>query len=379
MPVLPPHSFVARLPDQGGLVIGSEPAERVSDDVIVIKMLVAGVCGTDLAIAIGARPGQAAILGHEAVGLVMAAPEECGFKPGTRVIVNPVHRKKPENVIGHSRDGIFREWFWVAAREALEGKLLVPLSPGCALRDEELALAEPIASVSYSIELLRKYSGICSLIIRGSGTIAIVAAKLWSRLIGTRAMIVSKSDIHADWLKTATQWPSNVQIFGKTDEGSLRQHLREKEAMAGILCCSREDAPEGLQFLRTYVGSGGVIDLMAGFPAEYRLEDLSIDAIRWNNSCGVSKGTPVALTDLATGKTVYLLGHRGTAEHHILQAVELLAHRAVSGDDVPQSLVSLRELPDTFGQMLARKNGHHTNWVKALVAFPQNGSQRLES
>jgi hypothetical protein len=76
---------------------------------------------------------------------------------------------------------------------------------------------------------------------------------------------------------------------------------------------------------------------------------------------------------------VYLLGHRGTAEHHILEAVDLLARRIISSDDLPQSLVSLQHLPETFSQMLARRSGHHTNWVKTLVVFSQNDSEQLES
>ena len=342
-------------------------------------MLAAGVCGTDLAIATGTRPGQAAILGHEGVGLVVAAPGECSFKQGNRVIINPVHQENPAIVIGHSRDGVFREYFWLDSHEALEGKFLVPVSPNCSLRNEELALTEPIASVLYSVELLRKRCGFGSLIIRGSGTIAILAAKLWSRLIGTGALIVSKSDKHAEWLKKATQWPSDVQIFSNTNEAALRKHLRERPATAGILCCSREDAPEGLQFLRTFIGCGGVIDLMAGFPAEYRLQDVSVDAIRWNNICGECNGTPTEVTDPATGKTVCLLGHRGTAEYHILEAVDLLTRGVISSDDLPQSLVSLQHLPEAFSQTLARRNGHHTNWVKTLVVFSQNDSERLES
>jgi hypothetical protein len=80
-----------------------------------------GVCGTDLALLSGNRVGQAEVLGHEGVGVVLYAPESCSVSKGARMIINPVHRKHPHIVIGHSRDGIFRELFCVDAADADDG------------------------------------------------------------------------------------------------------------------------------------------------------------------------------------------------------------------------------------------------------------------
>src|SRR5437868_1421497 len=139
-------------------------------------MLAAGVCGTDLAILSGARPGQAEVLGHEGVGVVLHAPEGCGIAKGARVVINPVNRKRPQEVIGHSRDGLFREVFCIDAAEAADGNLLVSCPAECPLQDTELVLAEPLGSVLYSIELLRERCSSGLLIVRGSGTVGILAA-----------------------------------------------------------------------------------------------------------------------------------------------------------------------------------------------------------
>jgi len=373
MPRVPEHSFVSRLSHQSGVSVQRQKSENLGDSVIVIKMLRAGVCGTDLAMLTGARPGQAEILGHEGVGVVLSAPENCGVSKGARVIINPVHRKHPRTVIGHSCDGVFRELFCLDAADAVEGGHLVTIPRDCALGDAELVLAEPLASVLYSLELLREKCGPASLLIRGSGTVGILAAKVWSRLTGSFAILLSKSEAHARWLREAAPWPASVRVCGPASlAGAIHECSGSLGIGAAILCCSRESAPEGLRSLLDSVQEGAAIDLMAGFPAEYRearLGDVNLDGIRWENICGIRGSPPTAVLDRCGGKTIYLIGHRGTAERYILQAIELLSRRVVSRADVPHRLLTLEELPDALNQMLSTETRKHTKWVKAIVTF----------
>jgi 2-epi-valiolone-7-phosphate 1-reductase len=382
MPSVPQHSVVLRLPNQSGLTIKQTGAGSVDDSVIVIKMLSAGVCGTDLAILSGARPGQAEILGHEGVGVVVHAPKEFRVARGVRLIINPVHRSKPHVVIGHSRDGVFREWFCIDAADADDGSFLVPCPRECSLEDIELTLAEPVASTLYSLELLLEKCGAASLLIRGSGTIAILAAKLWSTLTGSNAILVSKSEAHVQWLRESTRWPANIRICCATAlPNAIRESGGSSDLKAGILCCSRESAPEGLGLLFDFLQDGATIDLMAGFPAEYReprLGGIALDPIRWNNACGVSNAPPNPALDRSSGKTFFLIGHRGTAERHICHAIDLLSRRVISIADIPYRRLKLEELPGAVNQMLSAQTRHHTKWVKAMVAFSQDsGGERI--
>jgi 2-epi-valiolone-7-phosphate 1-reductase len=373
MPSVPKHSLVARLSHQSSLAVKRQNFVQVADSAIVIKMLAAAVCGTDLAILSGARPGGARVLGHEGVGVVVHAPKHCGVAKGARVIINPVHRKHPDLVVGHSHDGIFRELFWLDAAEAIAENLLISCPVKCALTGAELVLAEPLASVLYSLELLREKCGDSSLLIRGSGTVGILAARLWSKLTGSCAILVSKSEAHARWLRAATGWPANVRICSLTRlADAIRDCSSGAPFNAAILCCSREDAPAGLRALLDVVPEGGTIDLMAGFPAEYseaRLDNVPLDGIRWNNICGEKGLPPTKLVDRASGKTVYLIGHRGTAERHILQAVDLLSSGVISIADIPHRMLSLQQLPRAVKRMLSSKTRRKTKWVKAIVNF----------
>jgi threonine dehydrogenase-like Zn-dependent dehydrogenase len=355
------------------LVVRRQPPALFPDSTIVVKLLAAGVCGTDLAILSGARAGQATVLGHEAVGVVHSSPAGSALSRGASVIVNPVHGCSPGSVIGHSQDGVFREWFCMDASEVEAGQFLVSC-PGSPFHD--LVLAEPLASVLYAIELLQENGSRGMLLVRGSGTVGVLAARMWPRITGSPAIVVSSSRQHAAWLSASIRWPSNVAVGCASELPAL---VAGRTVDAGILCCSRQDAAEGLALLFASIRSGATIDLMAGFPPGHnqdRIYGLDLDAVRSSHICGVRQGPPVLVNAPAGGKSVFLIGHRGTSHRHILQAVALLSDGAVSLDDLPHRLLGLQELPDAVCRMLSAEQRHATHWIKAVVSFNGEGRQQ---
>jgi 2-epi-valiolone-7-phosphate 1-reductase len=115
---------------------------------------------------------------------------------------------------------------------------------------------------------------------------------------------------------------------------------------------------------------------MAGFPADYtepRLGGAELDRIRWNNICGVESGPATTVVDQNTKRSLRLVGHRGTSERHILQAVELLSRRIISLADIPHRQLTLQELPTAVSEMLS-PNRCNTKWIKAIVDFPQESA-----
>jgi 2-epi-valiolone-7-phosphate 1-reductase len=364
---------IYRTPGQKNLTVRRQPLEALSSESIVIMMLAAGVCGTDLAMLSGGRVCEAEILGHEGVGVVVQAPADGGMAPGTRVIINPVHRNHPEVVIGHSRNGVFSEFFSLELCESDQGNLLVSCPPECGgVSDAELVLTEPLASVLYSLELLHSRCGDCALVVRGSGTIGILAVKLWAMLTKKPAILVSQSQAHANWLMDAVSWPSQVRICSVENlVQTIAQCCGYTNVRCALLCCSRESAPAGLRVLLDCLPQHSFIDLMAGFPAgfkEPRLEDLALDRVRWDNICGANFAEPTPAVDLVTNKSFYLTGHRGTEVRHILAATGLLTQKVISLADIPHRIFTIEQLPAALEQMLS-PNRIHLKWIKAIVTF----------
>lgn len=371
MPSVPGHLFVSHTFRQ--LAVREQPSTSLEDSAIVIRMQAMGVCGTDLAMLSGARSCRAQVLGHEGVGVVISGPRNCDLREGARVIINPVDRNRPELVIGHSRDGVFRELFWLDSTEAAQAGHFVACPPECSVGSAELAVAEPLASVLYSLELLRKKRSATALLIRGSGTVAILAAKVWSTFERCKAVVVSKSESHAQWLRQAIKWPSNVGIETMDAMRLFTTSDRSEGFDSAILCCSREDAPQGLHFLMDSIQDGATVDLMAGFPPEYadpRLGSVELDRIRWNNICGRQSTPATTVLDQSTKKTINLVGHRGTSEQHILEAVEMLSRGGISLADVPHRKLTLRQLPETVSDMLSPQR-QKMKWIKAIVTLSQ--------
>jgi threonine dehydrogenase-like Zn-dependent dehydrogenase len=83
--------------------IDDVPEPPLTDGSILARTMALGVCGTDREILSGAYglapPGeQRLVLGHESLGVVEAAPPDCGLRPGDHV-VGIVRRPDPEPCI----------------------------------------------------------------------------------------------------------------------------------------------------------------------------------------------------------------------------------------------------------------------------------------
>ena len=76
------------LRDEGRLTVESWPRPATGERELLIRVRGCGLCGSDIAKILAARPRAAAVLGHEVVGeVVEIGPGASGFTPGDRVVV----------------------------------------------------------------------------------------------------------------------------------------------------------------------------------------------------------------------------------------------------------------------------------------------------
>jgi threonine dehydrogenase-like Zn-dependent dehydrogenase len=299
-----------------GLACAPVPTLPLRHGEVRIDIDCVGVCGTDLQILNGTRPGAARILGHEGTGRVTeVAPGAPESLCGKQVVFNPVNPAAPGEVLGHSYDGLLQQRFNVPAR--LLPTLL--LCPAPVLPLPQAVLAEPLATVVYGIELVRQVCELRTVAVVGAGPAGLLYA-LHARAAGaSRVSIVHPSH-------ERLMWAVGAGVIGK-GEALLADDMAGRcagDCDAVFLCTTRRGAPAGMRTALRLAKPGGCIDLVSGFPEtcdEYRL----VREARAANVCGATKGRRPHERYMAhDAKPVWLTGHRGTSAAHLAHAISLL-------------------------------------------------------
>jgi threonine dehydrogenase-like Zn-dependent dehydrogenase len=371
MRFVPEHQALAR-DSSSALVCRVIPSETVTSPSVIVRMHFAGVCGTDLGMLMHARACSAQVLGHEGIGEVVDAPSTCSLQLGDFVAVNPLSRLDPQRVVGHTCEGVFREYVCCSAAKEEEDPVFVKIPR--ASQEVNSVLAEPLASALYGIDLLASESDTDDLIIVGSGSVSLLAARMWAMRPRSRVVIVAGNREHVTWLRNALTWLDNINIINEGDANQIiNSYTPRFVRRAVLLCSSRATALSKLSLLLNLVEENGLVDLMTGFPENCRhplLPDLSLSGVRSLHICGENRGSkcwePVRLSG---STTVRFLGHRGTSPDQIMKAASLLQAGIISLDHIPHRTVSLREAPKLIEMMQnysERRNLHFTKLIISL-------------
>lgn len=182
------------------------PVPAIGPDEVLLRVLRANICGTDLRILHGGHrkypAGVARIPGHEVVGEVAAVGERvAGYAPGQRLFVAPNmgqgdsretisgnNNLDPNyDAIGITMDGAFAEYLRVPAAAVRQGNLMpvrTEVDPAVA------ALIEPLACVWRGQNKVNVGAGDVALVM-GAGPIGVMHVML-ARLRGATRVIVSE-------------------------------------------------------------------------------------------------------------------------------------------------------------------------------------------
>ena len=186
---------------KGSFEVRQAPELHPGPGEVVIKIMVCGVCGTDVHIFHG-EPGSAdvnppVVLGHEYSGEVVEVGEGVtALKPGDHVTVDPniycgecVYCRNGKKqlcetmqAVGVTRDGGFGEYSLVPAAQAFKLGDSVPYEAG--------AMAEPVACCLHGIDLAGIKAGdrVC---IVGGGAIGLIMLQL-AKLSGASSLVLSE-------------------------------------------------------------------------------------------------------------------------------------------------------------------------------------------
>jgi 2-desacetyl-2-hydroxyethyl bacteriochlorophyllide A dehydrogenase len=185
---------------QNTIEVVDHPIPEISTGHVLIKVICAGICGTDLAIVAGKHPRATPplVMGHEFAGTVVDLPLDASahIQIGDRVTANPLlacgtcyvcragqpHVCRNLKLIGIDTDGAFAEYVLVRAEAVMK------LPPH--LSAVEGALLEPLAVCVHATRMSRLQIG-DTVVITGAGPIGLLMA-LVARAAGAAKIIVTE-------------------------------------------------------------------------------------------------------------------------------------------------------------------------------------------
>lgn len=302
------RALVRRAPDRRGRTlvdVARVPTPALADGDLLVAPVIAGVCGTDWQILRGDRSDPAATPGHEGVARVIAG--DGAFAAGDLVTVNPTHPTDPGFLLGHNVPGFWSERTLVPASAVAAG-LVLPVAPSLPDPAPVGALAEPLASAMYGLEIALSIARPRSLVVWGDGIVGRLAAELWTReLRDLRVLQVSRSS---------------------ADDPGLPARLRGLPGpVAAVLVTPRSVTADALTQVDRHVDTELLVDVHGGVDAglvPLRFGPVDVAAVRAANGGG-EPHLPVRVSfTRPDAAPIQLYGHRGVAARHLRAALDLL-------------------------------------------------------
>jgi 2-desacetyl-2-hydroxyethyl bacteriochlorophyllide A dehydrogenase len=242
---------------------------EVRADEVLVRVAVAGLCGTDYRIWSGDRPvAYPRVMGHEFVGHVEAVgPVVTRVAPGDRVAVEPNYscgtcplcREGNRNLclartaVGIDVDGCFAELVRVPSRCCWRAPAAAP--------DEDLVLTEPLAVVVRAARRGGIRSGETVAIV-GAGTLGLLALQV-ARGHGARVLVVGRSARRFELARDL-----GAEATHAVADGPLEAAARAFSAREGVDCViETAGTAEAANHALALVRPGGRV-VLTGLPHE---------------------------------------------------------------------------------------------------------------
>lgn len=341
-PSPPTHRAVVRRAE--GIAVERVPTPRPGAGELLIAPLIAGLCGTDIQMLRGLRDDPAPVIGHEGVARVLAigtgAAPDLGV--GTLVTVNPTHPTDPSFLLGHNVNGLLQERTLIPAT-AVEAGLVLPVPE---LPQIELfALLEPLAVVRYSLGLLRE-SKPETLVVFGDGIVGQLAARAAPRWLGphVRTVLIHHTQ---DGLAWSASHPVGAGLhIGPNLRNAALSAATAGRRTAAVIATPRTATVDCLEAAVASLPEDAVIDLIGGLPpaaATPLLPGADLNAIRAANHGGRPDPGQVAPHLTSAGTRIFLTGHRGVDNRHLLESAAELASAPERYRDLVTHVAGLEE------------------------------------
>ncbi|OLC17621.1 MAG: hypothetical protein AUH29_01420, partial [Candidatus Rokubacteria bacterium 13_1_40CM_69_27] len=243
------------------------PEPQAGSDEVVVRVVAAGLCGTDYRIWTGFRTvSYPRIMGHEFVGVVEAVgPGVTRLGRGLRVAVEPNYscgrcplcKEGNRNLclertaVGIDVDGGFAELV------RLPSRCCWPVPSG--LADEDVLLTEPLAVVTRAVNRGGPRAGEAAAVV-GGGTLGLLAVQVL-RARGARVLLVGRSTRRFELARQL-----GAEETHSVRDGALEATARRFSAREGLdLVVETAGTPEAVEHALALVRPGGRV-VLTGLP-----------------------------------------------------------------------------------------------------------------
>lgn len=265
---------------------------KIGPDEALLKVISAGICGTDLRILHGGHRkypvGTIRVPGHEVVGdIVEVGANVAGVKAGERVVVAPNwgcghcrqcvsgnnNRCANYGAIGITEDGAMAEYMRIPAAAILQGDL-IPV--GRTTAPGHAAMVEPLACV------LRGQTAVSigatdTVLIMGAGPIGVMHTML-ARLQGARRVIVS--EMHPVRLEKAAAAGAD-RVVNPREEDLTAVVLAETNGEGADVVITAAPAHAAQESAIALAAIGGRINFFGGLPKDKPNIQLDSNAVHY--------------------------------------------------------------------------------------------------
>ncbi len=287
-------------------------------DEMLVKVVCAAICGTDLRIISGGKTRgihYPSVIGHEISGIV----EECGaevthFKPGDRVgfmaivpcglcpdcLAGRGHVCPHHAALGYKYAGGYQQYMHVPADAMAMG---CPIKLPASVSLEEAALLEPLACCYNGNRRSQIGPGVVVAIV-GAGPVGVMHLLL-AKLAGAAQVIMS--EISPTRRDNAIAMGADAVVGGDMED--LREEvLKRSDGCGADSIIMAAGVPEIVDDLQKMVRTGGVLNLFAGFSG--------------------SPTPPIDVNAIHYGEII-VTGTSGSNAFHTLEALKLMKSRQI--------------------------------------------------
>ncbi|KAK7954419.1 hypothetical protein PG988_015113 [Apiospora saccharicola] len=327
------------------LTISWRPIPSCGAREVLTKVVYTGLCTTDLQLLRGERGQEPTVLGHEGVLEVLEVGEKIeGLAKGEKIVLNPNNPLDDHDKLGHNIEGIFREYFkfgqeFIDRRQVLKlGRLPV---------GGVYTLVEPLSCVIAATGRISDRVTGRNVLIVGAGLMGLMFVTACGKLGAQQVFLANRSRERLD-SAIASQIVSDNHVFVVEDciETQVNHITAGQGVDVVIICVSLGHGISATQDAMAYINSGGCIYLFAGFsPGDM----LDIDGSEKVDLWDVRSGWKTERVQ-KSGKPLDLMGHRGSRNHDLAMAAELICLESSAFERLVSHNISFNEIP---GALLA--------------------------